>query len=164
MQELFVRRTLIGFVLKVVGLIAISWGILQGFLLLVQLSYSFPNGMGFIGLGSVVVPSAIYGVVFIGLGEVIDLLQKIHDQNDPKVQALQSAENELRTSAVAPVPLFAEQEIKGFYSDKNIWVDYILPTKAKDIFIVIVNGRTTYIELGGPVPRTLSEDEALKHL
>ena len=164
MQELFVRRTLIGFVLKVVGLIAISWGILQGFLLLVQLSYSFPNGMGFISLGSVVVPSAIYGVVFIGLGEVIDLLQKIHDQNDPKVQASQAAEKELRASAIAPVPFYAEKEIKEFYSNQNVWVDHILPTKAKDIFIVITKGRTTYIELDGLVPKTLSEDEALKRL
>ena len=164
MQELFVRRTLIGFVLKIVGLCAISWGIVQAFILMVQLSNSFPHGMGFISLGSVVVPFAIYGLIFIGFGEVIDLLQKIHDQNDPKVQALQAVEKELRSSAIASFSLTAEQEIKEFYSNHNSWVDAILPTKNRNVFIVKTNGRIEYIELGGPVPKTLSEDEALKDL
>jgi hypothetical protein len=164
MQDLFVRRTFIGFVLKVVGLIAISWGIIQAFILMVQISDPFSHGMGFISFGGVVASSAIYGVVFIGFGEVIDLLQKIHDQNDPKIQALQAAEKELRSSAIAPVPIFAEQEIKEFYSNQNSWVDSILPTKNRNIFIVKTNGRIEYIELGGPVPKTLNEDEASEHL
>ena len=92
-------------------------------------------------------PIPFSGILIIGFGEVIDLLQKIHDQNDPKAQVLQAME----ATICSPIPLAAEQEIKEFYANQNIWVDSILPTKKRTIFIVKVNGRTEYIELGGYV-------------
>ncbi|NYF25648.1 hypothetical protein [Sporosarcina sp. JAI121] len=159
MQELFIKRTLIGFVLKVVGLVVISWGIIQGFVLMIQLYDPYANGMGLIGFIGIVATPGIYGILLIGFGEVIDLLQKIHDQNDSKAQVLQAVENNSSASANVSIPLFAEQEIKEFYSNQNIWIDSILPTKDRAIFIVKRNGRTDYIALGESTPKILTEEE-----
>jgi hypothetical protein len=162
MQELFVKRTLIGFVLKVVGLVTISWGIIQGFVLMVQLYEPFANQMGLLGFIGAVASSGVIGILLIGFGEVIDLLQKIHDQNDPKAQALHAMENNPDAPANVPIPLFAEQEIKEFYSNQNIWIDSISPTKNRTIFIVKVNGRTEYIALGESTPKVLTEEEIIE--
>ncbi|MER2089563.1 MAG: hypothetical protein ABS920_07485 [Sporosarcina sp.] len=159
MQELFIKRTLIGFVLKVVGLVVISWGVIQGFVLMIQLYDPYANGMGLIGFIGIVATPGIYGILLIGFGEVIDLLQKIHDQNDSKAQALQAVENNSGASANVSIPLFAEQEIKEFYSNQNIWIDSILPTKDRAIFIVKRNGCTEYIALGESTPKILTEEE-----
>ena len=155
MVELFARRTLIGFVLKVVGLVVIAWGIIHGFIFVISFAESFSNGMGIFGFLNTTFTYSICGILLIGFGEVIDLLQKIHDKNDPKLQV---------APGTTPVPLFAEQEIKEFYSNKNTWVDTISPTKDRDIFIVKANGRTECIELGDLVPRTLTKDEAAKYI
>lgn len=168
MQELFVKRTLIGFILKVAGLVVISWGIIYAFIL--QVSFSQPvldgismiesvGGIGFIGFMTVLATYAIYGILLIGFGEVIDLLQKIHDQNEPETHLLQVVENNSNASANVPIPLFAEQEIKAFYSEQNIWIDLISPTRNRNVFIVKGNGRTEYIELGEATPKVLTEEE-----
>ncbi|MEK5067832.1 hypothetical protein [Sporosarcina sp. FSL K6-1508] len=167
MQELFVKRTLIGFILKVSGLVVISWGIIYAFIL--QVSFSQPGldgmsmiesvgGIGSIGFMTVLATYAIYGILLIGFGEVIDLLQKIHDRNEPYPQALQAVENN-SDAAYVPIPLFAEQEIKAFYSEQNIWIDLISPTRNRNVFIVKGNGRTEYIELGEATPKVLTEEE-----
>ena len=48
MSELFAKRTGIGFVLKVVGLVVIAWGIIQGFIFIISFGESFSNGMGIV--------------------------------------------------------------------------------------------------------------------
>lgn len=165
MQELFVKRTLIGFILKVAGLVVISWGIIYAFIL--QVSFSQPvldgmsmietvGGIGFIGFMTILATYAIYGILLIGFGEVIDLLRRIHDL---KVQALPALKNNSQTSAIEPIPLLAEQKLKEFYSDQNIWIDSISPTKNRNVFIVKGNGRTEYIELGEATPKVLTEEE-----
>ena len=148
MSELFAKRTGIGFVLKIAGLVVIAWGIIQGFIFMISFGDSFSDGMGIVGFLNTIFTYSICGILIIGFGEVIDLLQKIHDQNDPKAQVLQAMEDNSHTVANTPIPLAAEQEIKEFYANQNIWVDSISPTKNRDIFIVKVNGRTEYIELG----------------
>lgn len=163
MGELFAKRTGIGFSLKVVGLAVIAWGIIQGFVFIMTFGGVFSNG---IGIGSFLYPIftySIYGILIIGFGEVIDLLQKIHDQNDPKAQALQSIEDNSVTIANASIPLSIAQEIKDYYSNKNIWADSISPTKTSNIFIIKINGRTEYIELGGLTPKILSEEETTRY-
>ena len=112
MSELFAKRTLIGFVLKVVGLAVIGWGIIQGFIYIVSFGESFMGGMGIFSFLNTIVTYSICGILIIGFGEVIDLLRKIHDQNDPKVQVLQAMENNSHASANVPIPLSVEQEIK----------------------------------------------------
>ena len=41
MSELLVKRTLIGFVLKIVGLVVVAWGIIQGFIFIISFGDSF---------------------------------------------------------------------------------------------------------------------------
>ena len=162
MNELFAKRTGIGFALKVVGLAVIVWGIIQGFIFIMTFGGVFSNG---IGIGSFLYPIFIYsvcGILIIGFGEVIDLLQKIHDQNDPKAQALQSIGDNSVAIANASIPLSIAQE-KDYYSNKNIWADSISPTKTSNVFSLKINGRTEYIELGGLTPKILSEEETTRY-
>ena len=49
MSELFAKRTGIGFVLKVAGLVVIAWGIIQGCIFIISFGDSFSNGMGIVG-------------------------------------------------------------------------------------------------------------------
>ncbi len=163
MSDLFAKRTGIGFALKGVGLAVIAWGIIQGFIFIVTFGESFTNGMGIVSFLNTIFTYSICGILIIGFGEVIDLLQKIHDQNDPKAQALQAMEDNSRTVADTPIPLAIEQDIKEFYANKNVWVDSISPSKNHNIYIVKVNGRTEYIELGGLTPKTLTEEEATRY-
>lgn len=159
MSELFAKRTGIGFVLKAAGLVVIAWGIIQGFRFIMSFGHSFSNGMGIVSFLNTIFTYSIYGILIIGFGEVIELLRKIYDQNDPKAQSLQAMEHNSRTVANTSIPLAIDQEIKEFYANKNIWVDAILPTKNRTVFIVKVNGRTEYIELGGLTPKILTGKE-----
>ena len=76
MSELFAKRTGIGFVLKAVGLVVIAWGIIQGFIFFISFGESFSNGMGIVGFLNTIFTYSICGILIIGFGEVIDLLQK----------------------------------------------------------------------------------------
>lgn len=163
MSELFAKRTGIGFVLKAAGLVVIAWGIIQGFIFFISFGDSFSNGMGIAGFLNTIFTYSICGILIIGFGEVIELLQKIHDQNDPKAQALQGIEDSSRTVADTPIPLSIEQDIKEFYSDQNVWVDSILPTENRNVFIIKVSGRTKYIELGGLTPKILAQEEVTRY-
>lgn len=174
LKEIFVRRNVVGFIIKVIGLIIIGWGFIQGLVVSAQVSQHNMVGMGewgmtnqldgsgFLSFLSVVFSSAIYGILVIGFGEVIDLLQKINDQNGPK--ALTSVMPKFEPVPVKPVPLSAEQQIKEFYSKMNIEVESIAQTKHRDVFMVKVDGRAEYIELRGHSPQLLSEEEAEKYL
>ncbi len=110
------------------------------------------------GFLSIVFTHAIYGILIIGFGEVIDLLQKIYDQKSPK--SVPSA----TTGSVSPIPWSSEQDIKAFDAKMNMTVSSISPTKNRNIFSVNVDGRTENIELGGLSPRLLSEEEATRYL
>ncbi len=163
MSGLFTKRTLIGFLLKIVGLVVVAWGIIQGFIFIFSFGESFSSGIGIFSFLNTIFTYSICGILIIGFGEVIDLLQKIHDQNDPKAQALQAMEDNSHPFANVPIPLSAEQEIKEFYSHQNIWVDSISPTKGHTVFGVKVNGHTEYIELGELTPKILTGEEATRY-
>lgn len=174
MKEIFVRRNLAGFVIKVIGLIIIGWGFIQGLIVSVQVSqhnmvgmdeWAMTNQLGgsvFLSFLSVVFLNAIYGILVIGFGEVIDLLQKINDQNEPERST--SVTSKLKPVPIKPVPLSAEQQLKEFYSKMNIEVESIAPTKHRDVFVVTVDDRAEYIELRGHSPQRLSKEEAEKYL
>ncbi|WP_203248381.1 hypothetical protein [Sporosarcina beigongshangi] len=174
MKEVFVRRNLVGFVIKVIGLIMIGWGFIQGLIVSVQVSQHNMVGMDewgmanqFDGSGlwsflSVVFSTTIYGILVIGFGEVIDLLQKINDQNEPR--AVTSVMPELKPVPVNSIPLSAEQQLKEFYSKMNVKIESIAPTKHRDVFVVTLDDREEYIELRGHSTQLLSEEEAGKYL
>ena len=100
----------------------------------------------------------IYGALFIGFGEVIDLLQEFVDKDKPKPEI----QEEQKLVHYSKVPFYVEQELKAFYSNKNLEIDTINPTRNRDVFAVEVEGRTEYIEIYSL--RILSEKEASKYL
>ena len=118
-------------------------------------SWRAGRGFSLFSFLSILFTHAIYAIVIIGLGEVIDLLQKIYDQKSPKPVL----SDPVRTR---PIPLSSEQEIRDFYSKMNVKVESVSPTKSRDVFSVKVDGVSEFIELGGLSPRLLSEEEAEK--
>ena len=164
MKELFVKHNSIGFIIKIAGLVVLVWGFFQGILISAQFSQQNMGewevagpvgGFSLFSFLSILFTHAIYGIVIIGFGEVIDLLQKIYDQKSPKPVL----PDPVRTS---PIPLSSEQEIRAFYSKMNVKVESVSPTKSRDVFSVKVDGVSEFIELGGLSPRLLSEEEAEK--
>lgn len=113
-----------------------------------------PDGSGFLSFLSVVFSNAIYGILVIGFGEVIDLLQKIHDHNEPE------GTMKSKKPATSYVPFSSGQELREFYSKMNLEIESIAQTKHRDVFRVTVEGRIEYIELGGHSPRLLTGEEA----
>lgn len=148
--ELFTRKSLIGFIIKISGVVVIAWGIIQGFLVLTELSLEYDE-VPLVTLTAFFTPT-IAGLLIIGFGEVIDLLQELVDKGKPKVE---KAAPPIRPT----VPLFDEADLREFYLKKDIKIDTIKPTKNRDLFIVEANGKTDYVELGGFSPRILSEQE-----
>jgi len=155
--ELFTRKSLIGFILKISGVVVIAWGIIQGFIVLAELSLEYGE-IPMTALAGFFTPT-IMGLLIIGFGEVIDLLQDLVDKGKPKVEK-EKAKIEKASPPIRPtVPFFDEADLREFYLNKDIKIDTIKPTKNRDLFIVEANGNTDYVELGGFSPRILSEQE-----
>ena len=155
--ELFTRKSLIGFIVKISGVVVIAWGIIQGFIVLAEYSLEF-GGIPMVVLVSFFAPT-IVGLLIIGFGEVIDLLQELVDHGKPQVGLEKSSVEKDSPSILPTIPLFDEADLREFYSNKDIEIDTIKPTKRRDLFIVEANGKTDYVELGGFSPRILSEQE-----
>lgn len=182
MQELFIRRNIMGFILKITGIIVIVWGFIQA--LIVQSQFQqmyhgmdeFGNGMmgtfggGVVPFFGVLLTNLLYGVLIIGFGEALDLLQKIYDQQHPEgAQAREQpalAKGQKASSAPtnAVVTLEAEKAIRSFYQAKGIEVDAIRPLAVRGMFAVSIGARQEVLDLGGFSPRLLSEEEASKYI
>ncbi|MBE1553247.1 hypothetical protein [Sporosarcina limicola] len=160
MKKLFERRSLMGFILKIIGLIIIFGGTVRTIIIISEVSPEFEGIMPVLNITILFTP-VIVGALFIGFGEVIDLLQKIHDQNEPEME-MKELDSPTPTS-FGTIPFESEQYLTEFYANKNEVIDMISPTKNCDIFIVKVDGRTEYVELGGFTPRILLEVEAEKY-
>ncbi|WP_172370357.1 hypothetical protein [Sporosarcina jiandibaonis] len=159
-RKLFDRTNLMGFILKVAGVIVISWGVIHGVAFLGEYAMEF-GSISIIALTTFFTPTLI-GLLIIGFGEVIDLLQELADKGKPKVE--NNNASEVPGAQVTPidkkVPFYAETEIKDFYKEKKIGA--IHTTNKSDIFSVEVDGKTEYIELSGFKPKVLTKEEAEK--
>jgi len=78
--ELFTRKSLIGFIIKISGVVVIAWGIIQGFLVLAEFSIEYGE-IPMTALAGFFTPT-IMGLLIIGFGEVIDLLQELVDTKE----------------------------------------------------------------------------------
>jgi len=152
MSDLFERHSLIGFILKITGVVVIAWGIIEGFIVFAE----FSSGYGQIPIVALKIFATpiVIGLLIIGFGEVIDLLQRL--LNGDKSKAISNEGLKKRN-----IPFFAEQEIKGLYPNKEL---AITPTHDRAIFQVGVDDRKEYIEVGGNSPRILTEAEAEKYI
>ena len=155
LEKLFKRKNLIGFLLKISGVIVMVWGVIQGFVILAEYSSEYGE-IPMVALTAFFTP-IITGLVIIGFGEVIDLLQELADKGKLEV------END-SPSILPTIPLFDEADLREFYSKKEMAIDTIEPTKRRDLFAVVAEGKTEYVELGGFSPRVLSEEEVKEFL
>lgn len=178
MQELFKRRNIMGFILKITGIIVIVWGFIQAMIVQSQFQQmyngwdEFGNGMmetfkvGAAPFFGVLLTNLLYGVLIIGFGEVLDLLQKIYDHQNP--EEAEARERRALEKSSAPttnvVTLEAEKAIRSFYQAKGIEVDAIRPLAARDLFAISIGTTQEVIDLAGFSPRVLSEEEASKYL
>lgn len=155
-SELFQRHNLVGFSLKILGLIVIGWGIISGFIIITD----YQNDYGYVpilALTTFFTPILI-GLLIIGFGELIDLVHKIvYGKNPTPSDATQEEEQSISPPTI---PFYAEQEITTFYTNQNEQVERITPTTARDVFKVTVNDRIEYVEVGGFTPKVLTEEEA----
>ncbi|WP_210471360.1 hypothetical protein [Sporosarcina sp. 6E9] len=138
-----------GVIIKVVGVIVIVWGFMQGVAYLPE----YVRDFGMMGLTTIFAPM-VSGLLIYGFGEVIDLLQQLVDKGKPK--------EEEHSVVVPSVPFYAESEIKDYYKEKKIEIGAIQLTNKSDIFSVEVDGKTEYVELTGFKPKVLSEEEVEK--
>ena len=161
-RELFRRNNIIGFILKVSGVVVMVWGVIQGFVILAEFSSEYGE-IPIVALTAIFTP-IVAGLLIIGFGEVIDLLQSLVDKGKPKFEKGKSKIENDSPSILPTIPLFDEADLREFYSNKAIEIDTIEPTKRRDLFIVEANGKTDYVELGGFSPRILSEKEVQEFL
>lgn len=157
MNELFQRHNLIAYILKITGLIVIGWGIIAGIIVLTDYNSDY-GYVPLLALTTVFTPFVI-GIVLIGFGELIDLVQKMVGGQQPNRVEAEAGEEEL-TSHSTIIPFYAEQEVKSFYSNQGEEVHHIEPTSKRDIFKVAINDRTEYVEVGGFSPKVLTAEEA----
>jgi len=102
----------------------------------------------------------VYGMVFIGFAEVINLLQSINnkikplgnDQVDGEKKSLPENKDYTETTGSA------EAEIREFYAERNRNVQEIKPTPFQDFYIVNVDGITVLVELGGFSPKVYASN------
>jgi hypothetical protein len=156
-RKLFDRMNLMGFILKVAGVVVISWGVIHGIAFLGEYAMEF-DSISIAALTTFFTP-IVTGLLIIGFGEVIDLLQELSDKAKPKVENnnVSVVPGVQVTPIDKEVPFYAEAEIKDYYKEKNIEVRAIHRTNNSDIFSVEVNSKTEYIELSGFKPRVLTD-------
>ncbi|MDW0116646.1 hypothetical protein QTL97_06840 [Sporosarcina thermotolerans] len=100
MKKIFIKQSLMGYAIKVAGVVVMVWGVIQGIFTLVMMSqmgghmnewgeWQYSSGLsgaalfGFIGI---IATHFLYGLLIIGFGEVIDLLQRIYFRLHPEAE------------------------------------------------------------------------------
>ncbi|QUW20545.1 hypothetical protein JSQ81_11815 [Sporosarcina sp. Marseille-Q4063] len=161
-RKFFGRTNLMGFILKVAGVVVIVWGFIYGVAILVEYAAEFGDISVIDALTTLFKPTLI-GLLIIGFGEVIDLLQELADKGKPKdVENANTSEAPGVQGIQNVQKVYAEMEIKNYYKNKNMEVGAIHGTNKSDIFSVEVDGKTEYIELSGFKPRVLTDAEVEK--
>ncbi|MBD7984019.1 hypothetical protein H9649_05465 [Sporosarcina sp. Sa2YVA2] len=183
MQKLYIKHSLIGYLIKVAGIIVVAWGVLQGIIYLVGMSQmggeyydQFGNveytgglsGMALFGFIGILATHLLIGLLLVGFGEIIDLLQRIYFKLDPQAEQEWKAELAEKEKAElvkmkTEVPFWVETELKRYYDEQQTTFDSIEHTSDAYIFKVTVDGRVEYVEVGNFKPRILSEEEAEKY-
>lgn len=182
LSNLFTKQSLIGYIIKIAGVVVIGWGIIQGIFSLAMMArmggqymnewgeMQFANGItgaalfAFVGI---VATHFLYGLLIIGFGEVIDYLQKIYFCMDPKAkqQWEEEQKEKEKKEIVSPggeVPFWVEQEVKAYYEKMQSNVQSIEKTSDPYVFKIAVDERVDYMEVGNFEPRILSDEETAK--
>ena len=179
MQKLFMKQNTIGYLIKIAGMIVIAWGVLQAIFYVSTMSQmggeifdQFGNveysngvsGIAFFNFIRIIAAHLLYGLLIIGFGEIIDLLQRIYFKLDPEAELeWQTEQAEKETVRETDVPFWVETELKRYYEEQQTVFDSIEKTSDAYIFKVTVNGRVEYVEVGNFNPRVLPVEEAEKY-
>lgn len=179
MPKLFEKQSTIGYLIKIAGIVVMVWGFIVGMFFLggtAQLGGQFIDEWGeihyssaltggaFFGFISILATHALYGILIIGFGEVIDLLQRIYFRLHPEAeQQWQKEKEEKEVVRKEDIPFWVETELKGFYEEQHLTYSSIEKTSDAYIFKVVVDDRVEYVEVGNFKPRVLTEDEAKKY-
>lgn len=182
-KKLFIKQSLMGYALKIAGLVVMAWGVIQGIFSLVMMAQmgghmmnewgeiQYSSGMtgatlfAFVGI---VATHFLYGLLVIGFGEVIDLLQKIYFRLHPEAEQEwmeEQKEQEERNTTYpdGDVPFWVRSDLKPFYEKKELAIKSIEKTEDPYVFKVNLEDRSEYVAMGNEGPRILSDEETLKY-
>ncbi|MCG3087651.1 hypothetical protein [Sporosarcina cyprini] len=179
MGSFFKQRSIIGNMIKIAGIVVMGWGVIQAIVFLATSSGmgdqffnefgeavyvgSSISGIALYGFIGIIATHVLYGLLIIGFGEVIDLLQDIYFRLDPQAKQAWDQKQEERQKLRNEVPLWVEKDITAYYKKKEETVESVQSTSNRDVYEVKVNGRVDYVEMSGFDPRVLSEEEAKKY-
>ncbi|MDN4606638.1 hypothetical protein [Sporosarcina highlanderae] len=179
-KNLFIKQSLIGYAIKIAGVVVMVWGVIQGIFtltMMAQMGGHITNEWGEMHMSSglsgaalfafigIVASHFLYGLLIIGFGEVIDLLQKIYFRLHPEAeQAWVKEQEEKEVVPPSDIPYWVQKEIEAYYTKQELAVQSIEKTSDPYIFKVNVKDRTDFIEVGDFAPRILSDDEAKKFI
>ncbi|WP_339252910.1 hypothetical protein NSQ43_03080 [Sporosarcina sp. FSL W8-0480] len=178
-KNLFIKQSLIGYAIKVAGVVVMGWGVIQGIVTLVMMSqmgghmnewgewqYSGGFGAAVFGFIGVVAAHFLYGLLIIGFGEVIDLLQKIYFRLHPEAEQewVKEQEEKAKKEVVPPseIPYWVQKELEQFFEKRELNFQSAEKTSDPYVFKVIVEDGVEFIEVGSFEPRVLTDEEAEK--
>ncbi|QTD39967.1 hypothetical protein [Sporosarcina sp. Te-1] len=179
MRSFFKQRSIIGNLIKIAGIVVMGWGLIQAMIFLATTSgmggqifnefgeavyvNSSISDLSLYGFIHIIGKHVLYGILIIGFGEVIDLLQDIYFRLDPKAKEAWEQKQEERQKFFNEIPLWVEQDITAFYKDEGETVESVQVTTDRNVYEVKVNGRVEFVEVSGFKPRVLLEEEARKY-
>lgn len=151
--------------LNVIGVLAIVSGVISGIYYGTNEEFAGLGGLqGIIGF-SLFVNGLVWGIVFLGFSEIINLLQGLFNQGSTSFGNKSSnhgvseinlehnnVEKKLARKVAFIVSDLERKEILAFYSSKGLSVKEIKATNKEDFFLVALDDREEIVELGGFSP------------
>ena len=111
----------------------------------------------------------IFGVLFLGFGEVINLMQGLFNQREPEGSPVQKKQSDSTLNSASlrpnqtPVSSNALRQIKALYAMKNIEVENVEATPYEGFVFVHVQGKQDIVDLTGFQPEILTAKEIEGH-
>lgn len=111
----------------------------------------------------------IFGVLFLGFGEVINLMQGLFNQREPEDSPVHQKQSDtmLKSTSLrpnqSPVSSNALRQIKALYAMKNLEVENVEATPYEGFVFVYVQGKRDIVDLNGFQPEILTAKEIEGH-
>ena len=111
----------------------------------------------------------IYGVLFLGFGEVINLMQGIFNQREPESSLVQQEQSHtgLNNASLRPnqstVSSDMKWQIQELYAKKKMEVDNVEETPFEGFVCVYSQGKRDIVDLNGFHPQILTAREINEH-
>ncbi|MDN7246420.1 hypothetical protein QWY16_04460 [Planococcus shenhongbingii] len=109
------------------------------------------------------IQGVLYGVLLLGFGEVINLLQGIFNQRELEDGHIQQKTTALTNDNEKMISSDVKQQIKEIYTKKKVEIESIEETPYEGYAIVHYQGKRDIIDLNGFHPRILADQEVKNH-